>query len=54
MSPKAINLHSISATDIAISILLIMIWIQLFSACTLSKSVGRFVIFTKQVILVHN
>ncbi|KAL5253748.1 hypothetical protein ACHWQZ_G013498 [Mnemiopsis leidyi] len=37
-------------SDISISILLIMIWIQLFAACSISKSVGRFVVFTREVV----
>ncbi|XP_063682088.1 uncharacterized protein LOC134816958 isoform X3 [Bolinopsis microptera] len=37
-------------SDIAVSILLIMIWIQLFAACSISKSVGRFVVFTREVV----
>ena len=36
--------------DLVISILLLLIWVQLFDACGISSRVGRFVVFTKEVI----
>eukprot|EP00116_Pleurobrachia_bachei_P002163 sb/3462425/ len=42
---------TLAVSDIVISLLLIMIWIQLFVAFAISKTVGRFVVFTREVVV---